>query len=117
MSNGVNMVFQTINTISFSLTTSFVSYAFESFKSFFKDIRFAFINPDDDDGFVTSEPPRRSRHFSYNGDNSATPNSSKLGLPPHQPQQQHDHGKFETILQSGYLSSPKLLSWDNYVLI
>lgn len=36
---------------------SFVSYAFESFKSVFKDIRFAFINPDDN--FVTSDLPRR----------------------------------------------------------
>eukprot|EP00026_Physarum_polycephalum_P007866 Phypoly_transcript_07936.p1 GENE.Phypoly_transcript_07936~~Phypoly_transcript_07936.p1 ORF type:complete len:507 (-),score=47.97 Phypoly_transcript_07936:28-1548(-) len=86
----------------------FRTYAFESFKSFFKDIRFAFIDPDNDDAYLANDVPRRTKYFSggtdkSSGSSGSTPLRQSRTL-PHPPQQQHDHGKFETILQSGYVN-------------
>lgn len=97
---------------SYTCNASFVTYAFESFKSFFKDIRFAFINPDDDDFVPTETASLRSRFFptlsnafSPSPAFPPAPASSPSGSPRPAPRlPPHDHAKFETIIQSGYPS-------------
>lgn len=86
---------------------SFASYAYESFKSFFKDIRFAFFNPDEDSfSYDIPHPPPASSSSSSSTRKRHHSSSFQRKQQQQHAQNQHDYGKFETILQSAYLNHP-----------